>query len=110
MLPGALSGPTSSQAKPAAAMKLNMIVVITMWLPRQACSAAGTAAHSAPPAIAATTISGSSKAAGRRSPSASATRLQPRPPIMAWPSPPMLNSPPWKATATASPVKTKVVA
>ena len=40
----------------------------------------------------------------------SATSPVPSPPSMAWPSPPMLNSPPWKATATASPVKMKVVA
>jgi hypothetical protein len=38
------------------------------------------------------------------------TRVTPMPPSAAWPSPPMLNSPAWKAMATARPVKTKVVA
>ena len=46
-------------------MKLNMMVVMTMWLPRQACSAAGTAAQAAPAAAAANTIKGSSTTAGR---------------------------------------------
>ncbi len=87
-----------------------MIVVITMWLPRQACSAAGTAAQARPKSIAETTIVGNMTQAGRLSASASAASPAPRPPIIAWPSPPMLNRPPWKATATASPVKTKVVA
>ncbi len=41
-------------------MKLNMIVVMTTWLPRQACSTAGTAAQAAPNSIAAaSTIGGS---------------------------------------------------
>ena len=30
--------------------------------------------------------------------------------MYAWPSAPMLKSPPWNATATARPVKTKLVA
>ena len=30
--------------------------------------------------------------------------------MQAWPSPPMLNRPQWKATATARPVKMKLVA
>ena len=30
--------------------------------------------------------------------------------MYAWPSAPMLKSPPWNATATARPVKTKFVA
>ena len=30
--------------------------------------------------------------------------------MFAWPSAPMLKSPPWNATATARPVKTKLVA
>ena len=91
-------------------MKLNMIVVMTMWLPRQACSAPGIAAHSTPQAMAASTISGSASQAGACGPSASAARPAPSPPIMACPSAPMLNSPQWYATATANPVKTKVVA
>ena len=32
------------------------------------------------------------------------------PPSAAWPSPPMLKRPAWKAMATERPVKTKVVA
>ncbi len=32
--PGRISGPASSQTISPAAMKLNMIVVMTMWLPR----------------------------------------------------------------------------
>ena len=44
---------------------LPLMVVMTMWLPRQACSAAGTKAHKAPVAIAATTISGSISQAGK---------------------------------------------
>ena len=91
-------------------MKLNMMVVMTTWLPRQACSAAGTAAQAMPKTIAAATISGSTSGAGRCAASDSATSAAPSPPIMACPSPPMLNRPPWKATATARPVKTKVVA
>ena len=91
-------------------MKLNMIVVMTTWLPRQACSAAGTAAQARPNAMAATTISGSISHAGSWGASASAASPAPSPPIIACPSPPMLNRPAWKATATARPVKTKVVA
>jgi hypothetical protein len=91
-------------------MKLNMIVVMTMWLPRQACRLAGTAAHTMPNSAATTTISGSMAQAGNWSDQASAASDAPNPPNIAWPSPPMLNSPPWKATATARPVKTKVVA
>ncbi len=34
----------------------------------------------------------------------------PSPPSVAWPSPPMLNRLAWKATATARPVKMKLVA
>ena len=90
-------------------MKLNMIVVITMWLPRQACKAPGTAAQTMPKAMATNTISGSNSQGGKVWPKASATRPVPSPPIIAWPSPPMLNRPAWKATATARPVKTKVV-
>jgi hypothetical protein len=63
-----------------------------------------------PNSIAAATITGSISQAGRLADSHSAASAGPRPPMMACPSPPMLNSPPWKATATASPVKTKVVA
>jgi hypothetical protein len=91
-------------------MKLNMIVVITMWLPRQACRAPGTAAHSMPKAIATSTISGSNSHAGSTGARPSATSPAPRPPIIACPSPPILKRPAWKATATARPVKTKVVA
>ncbi len=91
-------------------MKLNMMVVMTVWLPRQACSAPGTAAHTQPNSAAESTISGSISGAGSESLKASAASPAPSPPITAWPSPPMLKSPPWKATATARPVKTKVVA
>ena len=54
-------------------------------------------------------------AAGSASPqcghgSASATSATPRPPSVACPSAPMLNSPAWLATATASAVKMKFVA
>ncbi len=74
-------------------MKLNMIVVITMWLPRQACSAPGSAPQSMPNSIATSTISGSSSQPGSVWPRPKATKPAPSPPIMAWPSPPMLNSP-----------------
>jgi len=91
-------------------MKLNMIVEMTTWLPRQACSAAGRAAQAAPASAAASTSAGSSSHAGSAAPRLDATTATPRPPSIAWPSPPMLNRPPCRATATASPVKTKVVA
>jgi hypothetical protein len=42
-----------------------MMVVMTMWLPRQACSQAGTAAHAAPNRAAARMPSGIIKGAGR---------------------------------------------
>ena len=42
--------------------------------------------------------------------SARQTSVTPMPPSAACPSPPMLKSPAWKAMATDSPVKTKVVA
>ncbi len=64
MLPGSLSTLISSHDSSAEAMKLNMMVVITTWLPRQACSAAGTAAHAMPNSAAASTISGSTSHAG----------------------------------------------
>ena len=38
------------------------------------------------------------------------TSVTPMPPSAAWPSLPMLKRPAWKAMATESPVKTKVVA
>ena len=63
-----------------------------------------------PKSAPATSISGSSNQPGSVCDSHSAISPVPSPPSMAWPSPPMLNSPPWKATATASPVKMKVVA
>ena len=91
-------------------MKLNMIVVITVWLPRQACRAPGTAPHTPPNNAAASTMIGSISHAGSCAPKAKAAKPAPSPPITAWPSPPMLNKPPWKATATARPVKMKVVA
>ena len=42
--------------------------------------------------------------------SARQTSVTPMPPSAAWPSPPMLKRPAWKAMATERPVKTKVVA
>src|SRR5262245_4234789 len=110
MLPGSLSTLINSHDSSADAMKLNMMVVITTWLPRQACNAAGTAAHAMPNSAAAITIAGSTSHAGQWSASASATNAVPMPPSIACPSPPMLNSPPWNATATARPVNTDVVA
>jgi hypothetical protein len=74
-------------------MKLNMIVVITIWLPRQACSAPGTAPQTMPNSIAASTIKGSTTTGGAADPSHSPISAAPSPPIMACPSPPMLNSP-----------------
>jgi len=46
-------------------MKLNMMVVITVWLPRQACRAPGMPAHSMPMAAAESTIIGSINQPGR---------------------------------------------
>ena len=89
-------------------MKLNMMVVITTWLPRRACSQPGTAAHAAPNSADISTASGSATSPGRW-PSPSATTAAPMPPSIACPSPPMLNSPAWKATATARPEKMKLV-
>ncbi len=93
MLPGSFSTSMSSHDRKADAMKLNMIVVMTTWLPRQACSTAGTIAQALPAIAAASTIAGSTVHAGRWSPSASAASAVPMPPSIAWPSPPMLNSP-----------------
>src|SRR5690349_22664535 len=56
--PGAMSTSTSSQVSSVAAMKLNIIVVITTWLPLRACSHAGINAQAAPHAIAAISASG----------------------------------------------------
>jgi hypothetical protein len=86
-----------------------MMVVMTTWLPRRACSQPGMAAHSAPQAAAAAMAIGRTAQSGQ-SPSARQTSPVPSPPRIAWPSPPMLNRPQWKATATASPVKMKSVA
>ncbi len=91
------------------AMKLNMIVVMTIWLPRRACSHAGRKAQPAPKAAERTMAAGMTRAVGQ--PAAPRQKSPtPRPPRYAWPSAPMLKSPPWKATATASPVKKKLVA
>ena len=89
-------------------MKLNMIVVITMWLPRLACSQAGIKAQAAPKAAAASvaTISATDQCGNGMKRQASAT---PSPPTIACPSPPMLNILAWKATATQRPVKMKLV-
>ena len=74
------------------AMKLNMIVVITMWLPRFACRYPGitpqTAPNKAEPKIARRITSGT----GITPPNERATRPIPSPPIAACPSPPILNS------------------
>ena len=90
-------------------MKLNMIVVITMWLPRRACRYAGIAAHAAPNAIAPMIATGNASSQWGQAKDMQ-TRAAPSPPSVAWPSPPILNSFAWKATATAKPVNTKFVA
>ena len=108
-LPGTASTFTSSQTSSAEARKLNMIVVMTMWLPRRACSQAGTAAQAAPPTAAAGMASSSTAQPGSQRSSASATTQASSPPIEAWPSAPMLNSPACAASATARPVKMKLV-
>jgi hypothetical protein len=108
--PAGLRWSTSSHTSSVLARKLNMMVVMTTWLPRQACSQPGTAAHAMPNSAPPMAISGSSSQAGNSCPPHSATSAVPSPPSMAWPSPPMLNRPAWKATATASAVKMKVVA
>ena len=90
-------------------MKLNMMVVMTTWLPRRAWSQAGTNAQAAPKAAATTMAAGTTRTVGQP-PAPRQRSATPRPPMYAWPSAPMLKSPPWKATATARPVKTKLVA
>ncbi len=90
-------------------MKLNMIVVMTMWLPRLACRIAGRNAQAAPNAAPPTIAAGSASAQCGQS-TERHTSATPRPPIAACPSPPMLKRRAWKATATASPVKMKLVA
>ena len=90
-------------------MKLNMMVVMTTWLPRRAWSHAGTNAQAAPDAAATTMAAGMTRAVGQP-PAPRQTSATPSPAMYAWPSAPMLKSPPWKATATARPVKTKLVA
>ena len=62
-------------------MKLNMMVVMTMWLPRLACSQAGMKAQAAPNRPPAMMASGSKSANGSTSPSSRQTRPTPRPPI-----------------------------
>ena len=86
-----------------------MIVVITTWLPRLAWSHAGTNAHAAPPAAATTTAAAMTSTVGQP-PAPRQSSATPRPPMYAWPSAPMLKRPPWNATATARPVKMKLVA
>ena len=51
--PGRISGPVRSPTMMPAAMKLNMIVVMTTWLPRVACRKPGRNAHAAPKSAAA---------------------------------------------------------
>ena len=72
-------------------MKLNMIVVMTIWLPRFACSQAGTAAQSAPKA-AAPSIAAASASDQCGQGIIMQTSATPRPPSIACPSPPMLKS------------------
>ena len=64
---------------------------------------AGSSAHSAPKIAAPTTISGTRLKAGSqaRSPIQQAAMA----PAISWPSAPMFQNFAWKATATASPVK-----
>ena len=60
-------------------MKLNMIVVMTMWLPRLACSQAGMKAQAAPNSAEASTASKATTGQGQPV-SASATSPAPSPP------------------------------
>ena len=56
-----------------------MIVVMTMWLPRLACSTPGTAAQAAPKAAAASVAAGI-RIEGGRKPPCRHTNAAPRPP------------------------------
>ncbi|MND09513.1 hypothetical protein D3C83_329070 [compost metagenome] len=58
-----------------------MIVVMTTWLPRLACSQAGMSAQTAPKTAAARIASGSTTIAGSVASRASATSAAPSPPI-----------------------------
>ena len=62
-------------------MKLNMIVVMTMWLPRVACSHAGMSAHAAPNSAAPRMATGNTTNHGATSPSHNAAMATPSPPI-----------------------------
>ena len=78
-----------------------MMVVITSCTPRQALSAAGTSAHSAPAAAPASRAR--STWTGAHVDILMPTTPAAMPPATNWPSTPMLNRPAWKATATARP-------
>ena len=80
---------------------------MTMWLPRLVCSQAGM--KSRPAEQAAGDDGERQDETGSTSPS-SGRPDRPEAADIGLPSPPMLNRPAWKATATARPVKMKPVA
>jgi hypothetical protein len=106
--PGSISSLTRTKFISALAMKLNMMVVTTIWLPRFACSQPGRKAQAAPNSSAASTDSGVTIHQGQP-PRNRQTSATPRPAKYACPSTPILNRPAWKAIATARPAKTKLV-
>ena len=89
-------------------MKLNIIVVITTWLPLLDCRYAGIYAQAAPNKTAPNVANNQTIGTGRKL-KFIATKKTPSPPIYACPSPPILKSLQWNATAKASPVKIKFV-
>ena len=76
------------------AIQLNMMVVMTTWLPRRAWSQPARKAHSAPNSIAAATATGIASTPGS-GPRFRAASVAPRPASVACPSAPMLNRPAW---------------
>src|SRR5919199_534355 len=90
------------------AMKFNMIVVITSCAPKYALRKPGMAPHRKPVRMQASKTR--SVPRGPRNPRATPSPAAVMAPIKTCPSPPMLNSPARKATATAMPVKIRGVA
>ena len=86
-----------------AAMKLNMIVVITMWLPRLACRIGRDEAQAAPNSACPRWPADDRQASSAAREYKAQTSATPRPPSRAWPSPPMLNIRAWKATGHGQP-------
>ena len=90
------------------AMKLNIIVVTTSWLPCLAFRYPGIAPQIPPNTIDAITASGktikSDQFSSQRQSNPTAS-----PPIYACPSAPILNKPQWKPIANPRPVKIKLV-